>query len=287
VVVLKWGIIAAIAAFFISVFIGIIFDVRAVHIILRALLFAVLFFGLGIGLRFIINSYFPELLYKEDENPTEDWYDQVGSRQAITQDDVGEYAVPELYKTPDGSDELGNIDDLISGSFNPRDGTKGIDRNTEAGYNNKGDFNKTGQVSSSESQDISNVFPEEFPFHDDGLMDNAAAGSSPAVDRQQFSPSFGENAGYESLPDLDLMARAFSSGFGGAPVSIPPTPAQTFIPATAAANSSALSSNTPKLDELEPTPQRYRGGNKPQPMKGDFNPKELAEGLRSVLEKDK
>ena len=84
-----------------------------------------------------------------------------------------------------------------------------------------------------------------------------------------------------------MMAKAFSSfGSGGS------VPAR---PASSAGNSSAGAvpqdaAFMPSV-EIEEAPEqsapRYNKGNKPEPMKGDFSPKELAEGIRSVLSKDK
>jgi hypothetical protein len=51
-------------------------------------------------------------------------------------------------------------------------------------------------------------------------------------------------------------------------------------------SSFGVSSGESSPDEMEPEQSRFVGS-KPQPMKGDFNPKELAEGIRTVLSKDK
>ena len=289
VIVIRWGLIAAVIAFFVSILMGILFEVRVFHIFFRALIFSALFFGLGVGLRHLISNYFPEMLYTDDENNENELYEQSGARIAIIQDNIGEYAVPELYRTAAGSEELGNIEDLVSGAFSPS-GSKGIDRNNKTGYNNEG--NEKEQVETTESQNISNIFPEEIPFHGDSLG-GSPGGDNPAVGSESapspiFSPSFGDSGGLEGLPDLDMMARAFSPGFSG---SVPVfTTAQTSSPPpdSAPLNVSGQSSFLPKVEDFEPAAQQsYRGGNKPQPMEGDFNPKELAEGLRAVLAKDK
>jgi hypothetical protein len=282
VIIFKWGLIAAIIASFISILMGIIFEVRVFYIFIRALIFSVLFFGLGIGLRFLVNAYFPEFLYKDDENAAGELDDQGGSQVIVAQEETGEYAVPELYKTAGDPEELGNIDDLLSGAFKSRSGSKGIDRNKEAGYNG---------VDS--GQEVSSFFPEELTFEQSSFNGRSAINNTQMenqpVDRPQFSPSFGEasfgeNSGLNGLPDLDMMARAFTPGLGG---SIPAFESTVPIsPVAEPVSTPAESSFMPAMEEFEPEKQ-FRGGNKPQPIKGDFNPKELAEGLRSVLAKDK
>ncbi|MCL2765875.1 MAG: hypothetical protein FWD40_11460 [Treponema sp.] len=256
---LKWGITAAIFALFFSVFMGFISDVNIFHIILRGFIFSAVFFGLGFGLRFMINNFFPEMLYKDDDQVSQE-YDQAGSRIDIVVDSSGEYAVPELYKSE--SQELGNIEDLISGVFKTKSdddgikhpyGASGIDALREAGYNNAG-------LAEDEFQDFS-VF--EKPIAE-----------KPAAFKPQFTPSFGDDSGLGSLPDLDMMARAFSSVSESAPAPKSAAPA-------------AVLPMAPMFqpEEIEPIRSQYTG-NKPKTLDGDFDPRSLAEGIRTVLSKD-
>ncbi|MCL2805867.1 MAG: hypothetical protein FWD26_08020 [Treponema sp.] len=249
----KWGIIASIAAFVVSILLGIVSGVGVFHIIIRAFIFTAVFFGLGFGLRFVINSFFPELLFGGDSGNSEE---QPGLEQPRVEN-TGEYAVPELYKTADNS-ELGNIEELISG-VSPRvrssSRSEGVDRNAETGYNNMVGI-----------QD----FPEALSFHEDSISEEKSA-----ADKPHFTPSFGDDSGLGGLPDLDMMARAFSSGFSPTGFPVQSTPRFESTPFVAAA----------PIEDLEPAPRR--GGNKPEPMKGDFKPKELAEGIRAVLSKEK
>jgi hypothetical protein len=49
-----------------------------------------------------------------------------------------------------------------------------------------------------------------------------------------------------------------------------------------------LESSIPDAGAAGPSlPERRPSGNKAQPLKGDFNPKELAAGIRTVLNKEK
>ena len=274
----RWAVIAAISAVFISVFLGVISGVNILHIFLRAIIFGAVFFGFGFGLRFVVNSFFPELLFHEDESITQD-IDQSGSRVNITLDSSGEYAVPELYKTSDDSQEMGNIEDLISGVFRPRGSDdyqrdekqvfapimadEGIDGSRDAGYNEEGGL-----------QD----------FQDLSVFERPSQAEKPAVDQAtQFTPSFGDDSGLGGLPDLDMMARAFSSAYGSFPASAPaPEP----VGKAASVPSTPSISPMTSVEEVEPEPVRYAAGNKPQPLEGDFDAKSLAEGIRTVLSKD-
>jgi len=272
----RWGLSFAAVALVISVALGIISGVNVFHIFLRTMLFVFIFFGLGMGTRALIDNFFPELLFDDDEGEAQITFDQPGSRVNITLGSVGEYAVPEKYTASGETEELGNIEDLISGAFkphspekaevSPQSAFKGIDRSGEADYNDPG----------------ANLFDDDsggFQFQNFGQSDEAgAAGGIAGTDEEaetapfrkpEFTPSFGDDSdGLGGLPDLDIMASAFSSGFGAesAPVQAQPQP-------------------SPFDDDVEQA--SYNTGNKPQPLQGDFNPKELAMGIRTVLSKDK
>jgi len=269
----KWGITAAIFALVMSIGLGLIAGVGALHIFLRALLFTVMFFAFGFVLRLIITYYFPELLYASEETESQETFEseKPGSRVNITVDASGEYAVPELYKTPGDSEELGNIDDLISGHFKPRQSdiaepfpssssplSTGIDRYKEESYNIGGSFQSAQNFGFDDFQD---------PFQDD----MPAIEEKAPVEKPAFTPSFGDDSDdLGGLPDLDAMAMAFSS-MGGESVS------RGFGAGSASSD-----------EEFEPAqPSPSRGGNKPQPLKGDFDPKELAKGISTVLSKEK
>jgi hypothetical protein len=271
----RWGIISAVLALVISIGLGIISGVSYFYIILRGFIFALFFFGIGFGLRFIISSFFPELLFSDDENGDFSSFDQPGSRVNITVDATGEYAVPELYKTP--NNELGNIEELISGFFRPR--TEGIDRNQEEGYNEQGSFQDESMDTFGSIIRTPAVLPqaENIDFQD-MFQDTSIIESAP-VSKPVFTPSFGDDSGgLGGLPDLDALGMAFSpaSGFSGSGGS-------------SAVNNAPVNTPEPVLsepEEFEPERSRYIES-KPQQLKGDFNPKELAEGIRTALNKDK
>jgi len=264
---IKWGLTAATFALVMSVGLGLIAGVGILILFLRALLFTVMFFVFGFALRYIITNYYPELMYASEEARSQEAFERPGSRINITVDTTGEYAVPELYKTSGDSETLGNIEDLISGFFKPHqadtdDGadsspfSTGIDRNREQGYNSGGDF---------QSDQNFNFDNFEDPFQD---MPDLEEG--PRVEKPAFTPSFVDGSDdLGGLPDLDAMAMAFS-------------------PTVGESGSHGFGAISASDDEFEPAPSHHhRGGNKPQPLRGDFDPKELAKGISTVLSKDK
>jgi len=280
----KWGITAAIAAMIVSVGLGLLSGVGILHVFLRALIFGLVFFGFGFGLRFLINSFFPEILFVEEESYTQESFDQPGSRVNITLDNTGEFAVPELYKTPGEPDELGNIEDLVSGVFRPRTDSSqqrpssGIDRKREESYNREESFNIGSDFQSASDQDDM-AFPD-MPSFDGPNAEGSGAESpraeKPKVEKPVFTPSFGDDGGVGGLPDLESFAMAFSGGGEFRPS--PP-------PASGGGLGGVPVPDAP--EEFEPTqPTRYVAS-KPTPLKGDFNPKDLAKGISTVLSKDK
>jgi hypothetical protein len=278
----KWGIIAGAAALLISISLGVVSGVNASHIILRALIFLVVFFGLGIGLRVLVNNYFPELLYMDGEPAPQLAFEQPGSHINITLDNISEYAVPEKYRGQGDPQELGNIEDLISGTFSPFSAKstasrkasgavhqEGIDRKREDDYNIQSGL-------SQRTQSVSDQDNFQFP--------EISSSGGPVQSKPVFTPNFGDGSDdLGGLPDLESMAMAFSSGFEsepGVPTAMPS--AASSLPVMSAAPVDVVS-----FEEMESAEQQYNKGNKPQQLKGDFNPKELAEGIRTVLSKDR
>jgi len=261
----KWGIIAGFTAAIISVALGVISGVFMTYIIMRAVVFLFVFFALGTGLRVVINNYFPELMYSDSESESDIGFDQPGSQVNITLGGsaTSEYAVPEKYRDSIDSEELGNIEDLISGNFKVRSvieqnaaktassdrehGSEGIDLRGEDDYNIGGD--------------IFNVGSQEFV----NFQETETSSKPVAPEKPAFTPVFeGDSDNLETLPDLGSMATVFSTGFD--------TDEATAMPHMG--------------DEAETSQVQNNKGNKPQPLDGDFNPKELAEGIRTVLKKD-
>jgi len=258
----KWGLVPAVFALFVSVMLGVISGSSMNHIILRALVFAVVFFGFGIGMWFLVSNYFPELLAADSDVTLQDENEKTGSQVNITIDNADEYAVPELYKTADSSDELGNIEDLVSGAFKVR--SESVDRKQEESYN-RGRYQS---VPENENIDFQDMFQETDNF------------DKSFEEKPVFTASFVDDAGgLGGLPDLDEMAMAFSSGGGSLPIG------QGGGSKGASSGFSGVSSASSDFEETDSFSQNK--GNKPVPIKGDFSPKELAEGIRTILSKDK
>lgn len=271
----KWSMISAGAAFLISLTLGIIFGVGFFYIIIRSLVFAFIFFGFGFALKFLVNTFFPELLTVGAEDSGNQMpMEQPPSRENAIIDTMGEYAVPELYKTPGESGELGNIEDLVSGAFMPM--PEGVDRSEEERYNDdvardapdiKFDSSETKSQENVKYHDaFQDLFPDSAAYNDS--EPDEPKNEKPAA----FTPSFGDDAdGLGGLPDLDSMAMAFggggdfSSDLGGS------------------SYSGAGETVAADID----SPVNNNAGGKSQPIKGDFSPKELANGIRTVLSKEK
>ena len=295
---IRWGVYAATGAFVVSMLLGLLFGVGAFYMFARSILFACIFFGIGFGIKLMINSYFPELMSlggnvdgSDSSNTTESADSSFNEMQeTITiPENSGIYAVPEMYKIPGQSEALGNIEDLISGRFRAGhdsevNGDKGVDRKPEDGYNDSEVSFFSSDHSGKNVQDDSSI--EDLPM----------------VHQPVFSPSFGESEGLGGLPDLDAMAMAFSSAVGGSAGSKEPevsagvntfsafVPSIEPIPAFGTSNNDmsgfgvAMSGETSGGSLKD---KSYNTGNKPVQMEGNFNPKELAEGIRTALSKDK
>ena len=249
----KWGLIGGILAFVLSFGLGLISGAVFFYAIIRALIFGAVFFGLGAGIYFVINSYFPELLFPESSggaSPEANLFGaEPGSRVNISVGDTSGAALPGAA----GQDDVENLSDLISGSIDPAADSRaarenaagqGMDQNAEHRYTYEG-----GPSSDGGNQ-----------YHA-GLTGGGDSGGLPG--------DFGEaplgSDALGGLPDLDTMAGSFLSG------------------------TEDLFSATPPPTESYQTsvPERKPSGNKAREFEGDFNPKEIAAGTRTVLSKDK
>jgi hypothetical protein len=289
----RWAFMAAIFGAVVSLLLGLVSGVGFGLVLVRALIFGVVFFGLGFALYFVVNTYFPELLYlTEDTTPQTN--EVVDGHISIAMDSMGEYAVPELFNKQGDPNEIGNIEDLISGVFRPggdnrRDSgetsqpeypnvnfsmdAEGLDQNKETSYNDSSEF---GDASFGDLGDIGSGSFNETP---------AVETPPPAEKHQVFQPQFtpqigGDDSGLGGLPDLDMMAMAFTnmsdnqSMAASAPTSAPAS--------TPAPSMGSVSSDD---DDSGPDRSQYKG-NKPQALKGDFQPQAIAQGIRTVLSKD-
>jgi len=220
---IKWSVIPAVAAFILALLLS-LFLGRAnfTDALLRALLFAVIFFVLGAGIKFLINTFIPELMFPDRKTDSADnVFGQEtpgpGTRINISLGETINAALPNTEK----SQEKGEVDNINDSAAIRK--KSDIDQNDNNSYTgNEGEF--------APSQGGS---PEEDKGEEDFFMN------------------------FESyIPDF--MKESFSED-----------------------EDSSKGQNDKSL------PERKVSSNKPMKLEGDFNPKEIAAGIRTVLEKDK
>jgi hypothetical protein len=245
---IKAGAIAAGAAFFISLLVGIFSRAAFPALIVRPLLFAVLFFIISALINMIISRFLPELL---DSNDPGRGPDLPGSRI-----DISEAAIPGRASAPlapsnfaqadDSEDNLGNITELASNApAAPAPGESPSGGGFANDENSLPEF--TGLDQGGQNGYTDNGVPEAF-----GLPGDSGAGPEPLS---------GAGAQVDVLPDLDSLAGAFlpQSGEDGGETVDYSTPSPAKKPSTSS---------------------------KGQKMEGDFNPKDLAAGIRTILKKE-
>ena len=263
---LKYSGIFAAVAFIFSFFIGLISRSTMPLLIIRPLIFAVIFFALSALIKILISRFLPELL---GDGASDEGGFTPGSRINILEEDTSSdsSALAEGFisgalgqasgaKPDDSEDDLGDISELsgrIGFSADAGESLSGIDQNAKEGYTDKGasgdsvepDFSSMfGTAPSASSQEMTA-----------GTGANVGAGTKAGAKKESSSGSD------DSLPDLDSMAEAFMSessdhGSDASEYSGPVSPKK------------SSSDKTPKWTE-------------------DFSGKEIAMGIRSVLKKDK
>ena len=251
----RWGFFAGLAALVLSFIVGLFSEANMGIVLLRALLFCLLFFGLGTGIWILIHKFFPELLatiYNEEE--PDSFSASPGSRVDITLDSNDRnFAVPEMYRKSINPDEMGSINDLLGKNTRADlaakegEGEEGnVDQNEEEGYNYEQSNAFAGGMI-----DLAEL--ELTPKKSDPVSDSSSNFNA------SFTPSFGgEDNGLGGLPDLDSLSGAFS---------------------TTTHNTSAESDSLGNdfLGDRE----------KDKPLQGDYSAEELAKGIKTVLTKDK
>jgi len=254
---IKWGIILGGVAFFIAFAFSLILgNVLLLTALIRALIFAAFFFALGTAAWVLINSFIPELLFPEtrEEEPNVFFADTSGSKVNIVLGDTSGAALPD----PDASvlDEVGNISDLISGKIKLAE--RDVDQKRPGGYTGNG---KKDDFAATE------FGPGDFS---NGLSGGESAGTEALP--SYFQPFAGGVPG-DALGDASVSLGDLSGFNGGDPFS--------------AGESDVFGADTPSDTPAPELPERKVSGNRSQAMEGDFNPKEIASGIRTVLEKDK
>jgi hypothetical protein len=275
------GIIAGIA-FFLSLLIGILSKASMPVLLMRPFIFALLFFLISLVVNVLANRFLPELLEEglfETASGHFPGENAAGSRVDITEggDFQSSFAGHAqaggrnvlrpvfLGAQPDSSENgLGNINELYKMNQAPK-------------------FSDTGAQAAQPGMDqiAQDDYTEEGAsgdfFKDDVLMDigfgasaaeASSAGEQVSAGKQDVSDTPGIFTDFfgaeDTLPDLDSMAGAFASA----------TP----LDVEQESDDTGYSSSPRKpLSTSSKTPA----------IAGDFNPKELAKGIQTALNKDK
>jgi hypothetical protein len=233
----KTSAIAGGIGFVVSFLLGLLSGASLPALVVRPLIFAVLFSVIAGVVYFLVTHFLPELLENgEYEAMSPEDALNSGSRINITEEEpagLASYAA----QPDDSEDNLGDIGDLSarSGTAKPiKADLSGLDQHGEDGYTRS----------------------ETVPSGD---RDNGGFTGS-AVPRHDMAPAAAESV--DVLPDLDSMARAFLPNDG-----------------EDEADAAEYSTSDAPL-------KRPAAGARGQKMEGDFNPKELAAGIRTILKKE-
>ena len=281
------GIIAG-TAFFLSFLLGFLTQASMPTLILRPLIFALIFFVISLVINILASRFLPELLeegtFDTDSGPFAGG-NAPGSRVDITEGDFpgdsfgGPTQAPGpgvlkpvfLGAQPDDSENgLGNITELYQMNLAPKltldsqamaapaaqAAQAGMDQNVQDDYTGAG-------------------VPSEF-LGDDAPLDfglGASAAEAPPEDRPAPAGNQGSadtsgmpmdfSASGDILPDLDSMAGAFVSP------------------------SLEVEPDTDNTEYSVGSPRKPLSTSKTPAMAGDYNAKELAKGIQTALSKDK
>jgi len=238
-------------------------------LVIRPLIFAVIFFVITAFGNILVSRYLPELL--EDRAQDEDTF-KPGSRINILEDDNQPYSpeAPEGF-TPtasgqasigaipdDSDDDLGDISELSErDAFYPAAGgtVPGIDQDAKESYTDK------GGLGGSAEPDFSGLFGMEASASSQERAAGKGANASSKTGAKSGAKTGGISNSDETLPDLDIMAEAFMSE-----------------PSNEGSEANEYSVSAP--------PRKPSSAKAPK-WAGDLNAKEIAMGLRTVLKKDK
>jgi len=262
----KWAVFPAGGAFLLAFLVNIFGPGDVPRALLHAFIFGVLFFGMGCGAWALINTFIPDLLIHEPQR-------DVGG--GIFQTDFSKEAPPETPATPKvsitvgdsadaalpgdsyGLEGIGNIADLVARP--PENAGSGIEAETPAGeLPEMGAFPEapTGKVGDIDQSPVNSYTSDlgDFSFtSDDTEGSDTSLAESGLGDFSSFFDGLTAGDTEDSMGDL---FQALSSG--------------------RAAGS----------EEVAPV-ERKTTGNKSVEMQGDFSPKEIAVGIRTVLAKEK
>ncbi|MDR2178605.1 MAG: hypothetical protein LBP20_11300 [Treponema sp.] len=253
---IRWSGIAAVAAFIISTILGIAVGVQIVVILIRALSFAAAFFVLAALVWRVINRYLPELLQNPPSRDASFMPGaEPGSRVNIT---VGDVEIPYNAAVPpeDFSDEaLGNITEAAQAGIRENAGIPPDDLPDGSPLSPLNPVSPPPVFAEGMDQSLSSRYTQQR----DGVLAVPPANPASAGDIPGIPGLEGLSGGIESLPDLDALAG-------------------TFMSSGAAEEESDSTPNSPGAPE-----HRSKKGKE---VGEDFNPKELASAIQTILKRD-
>ncbi|MCL2381096.1 MAG: hypothetical protein FWC64_05820 [Treponema sp.] len=266
---LKAGGVAAAMAFLLSFLIGLVNRTGMPMLIVRPLIFAVIFFVVSEVIYILVRRFLPELLSSGMDRETSF---PLGSKVDITEGDFAGFTHGEFSGAPppaggqvfmgaqadDSEEGLGDIADLQRKIGQPS--VKGMDQDAKSGYNEEGSLEGMPE-------------PQPFtPWDPLSPLGGKDAGGEPwpiqapapgAVQTKPAAVDVSGSAGSgDFFPDLDSMAGAF-------------TPA-----------SAGQAQDTVEYSAPAPSKKPSRS-NKASQWPEDFSAKDIAARLRTVLSKDK
>ena len=248
--------IAAGAAFFLSFLIGLVSGTSMPQLFVRAVIFGVVFFVLAGAIRFLVGRFLPELLPRRRAEDSAEF--APGSRLDITDEDPGTAqgtaSSSQVFmgaQADDSHEGLGHIDDLLKkDSLSPQVPEAGMDQNMQDGYN---------ESSGTEESPQPDAFVPWEPLL--GASNSApAAEENPAGSVGAAAPVTNSDSA-DFFPDLDSMAGAF-------------------MPASAKGEQDTV-------EYSGSFSSKQSRSNKAPAWSGDYSAKDMASGLKTVLNKGK
>ena len=267
---LRASIFAAVTAFILSLMIGLLSRTAMPQLLVRPVIFAIIFFVAATLIYFLVNRFLPELVPGETrEDETTDFLP--GSHLDITEGDSADFpeaspsAAGQLFmgaQADDSEEGLGNISDIHT--KNAGQGMAGMDQNTKDEYNGEGKLE--------ELSDSDEFVPWDPLAGSGGPM--AVGEDIRPVNRQDEAPPSG---GKSTVPDAPFLGSPGSEDFFPDLDSM----AGAFIP-----SSSGGGSDAGEYPGSVSSSKRSRRNDAPA-WSEDFNAKDMAAGLRTVLNKEK
>jgi hypothetical protein len=253
---LRWSAIAAAAAFVVSLTLGISVRAQIIIVLLRAFGFAVAFFFLAVLLWRVINRYLPELF--QSPSPQDDSLMpglETGSRVNIT---VGDGEIPQdAAIPPEGSfdESVGNITEIKRTGYSARETAAPSALSALSGPSLPSNPPSAAEPVQGMDQSPLSRYTQER----EGMPAAPPPNPAPVGGSSGVSGLGDLSGGVESLPDLDALAGTFLS------------------PGTAGEEAVSTPSS--------PVTGGYRS-KKGKEVGEDFNPKELASAIQTILKRD-